>query len=87
MTPMGGAPELIVEILLPGDTVMELTQKLREYFAIGVRLVWVTDPRTRTILAYPSLTDVRAFREPDRLPGDDGATRDPSRRPGFAGQG
>lgn len=29
------------------------------------------DPRTRTVLAYRSLTDVREFSEGDRIPGDD----------------
>ena len=65
------APDLVVEILSPTDTASDLTQKLREYFAIGVRLVWVADPAARAVLAYRSLTDVREFRESDRLPGDD----------------
>lgn len=65
------APDLVVEILSPHDTVTDLVEKLREYFAIGVRLVWVIDPGSRTVFAYRSLTDVREFRETDRLPGDD----------------
>ena len=65
------APELVVEILSPHDTVMDLTEKLREYFAIGVKLVWVPDPRARRVLAFRSLTDVRELAEADQLPGDD----------------
>ena len=65
------APELVVEVLSPEDRAVEVTQKLREYFAIGVRLVWVADPEAHTVYAYHSLTDVREFREPDRLPGDE----------------
>ncbi len=42
------APDLIVEILSPSDSWKEVTQKLREYLAIGVRLVWVVDPVART---------------------------------------
>ena len=30
----------------------ETAQKLREYFAAGVRLVWVADPQRRTVTAY-----------------------------------
>ena len=60
-----------MEILSPDDRWSELTQKLREYFAIGVRLVWVADPAARTVFAYRSLTDVREFTEKDNLPGDD----------------
>ena len=65
------APDLVVEVLSPHDSAAGLTQKLREYFAIGVRLVWVADPDARAVLAYRSLTDVRELRETDRLSGDD----------------
>ena len=46
-------------------------QKLRDDFSIGVRLVWIVDPQSRSVLAYRSLTDVREFAENDDLPGDD----------------
>jgi Uma2 family endonuclease len=65
------APELIVEILSPSDSWTEVTQKLRDYFALGVRLVWVVDPAARTIYAYRSLTDIREFTANDVLSGDD----------------
>jgi Uma2 family endonuclease len=64
------APDLIVEVLSPDDRWTAVTQKLKEYFSIGVRLVWVADPETRTVFAYRSLTDVREFTEHDTLPGD-----------------
>ena len=65
------APELVVEILSPDDRWSEVMRKLREYFSIGVKLVWVADPATRTVYAYRSLTDVREFPETATLPGDD----------------
>ena len=65
------APELVVEILSPNDTVMDLTEKRREYFAIGVKLVWVPDPRARRVMVFRSLTDVRELTETDQLSGDD----------------
>lgn len=65
------APELVVEILSPNDTVLDLTEKLREYFAIGVKLVWVPDPRARRVTVFRSLTDVRELTEADQLSGDD----------------
>ncbi|MBI1878285.1 MAG: Uma2 family endonuclease [Chloroflexi bacterium] len=65
------APELVVEILSPNDSWSEVTQKLREYFGIGVRLIWVVDPQARIIYAYRSMTDVREFTENDELPGDE----------------
>jgi Uma2 family endonuclease len=65
------APELVVEILSPDDAWTEVTQKIREYLSIGVRLVWIVDPRTRRVYAYRTITDVREFTEADDLPGDD----------------
>ncbi len=65
------APDLVVEILSPGDSFAEVMRKIREYFACGVRLIWIVDPAARTVTAYRSLTDVREFGEDDDLPGDD----------------
>ena len=65
------APELVVEVLSPDDAWSEVTQKLREYFSVGVKLVWVADPASRTVYAYRTTTDVREFAERDALPGDD----------------
>jgi Uma2 family endonuclease len=61
----------IVEIISPDDRWSEVNQKLQEYFAIGVRLVWVADPATRTVYAYRSLTEIRPFAENDMLTGDE----------------
>jgi len=65
------SPDLVVEILSPSDTWTNVTQKVRDYFAIGVRMVWVVDPTTRSISAYRSPTDIREFTANDTLPGDD----------------
>lgn len=65
------APDLVVEILSPDDRWTAVTTKLKEYFSIGVRLVWGADPETKTVYAYRSVTDVREFSENDTLPGDD----------------
>ncbi len=52
-------PDLAVEVLSASNTEAEIRRKLREYFAAGVRLVWVIDPETRTACAYTSLKRVR----------------------------
>lgn len=41
-------PLLCVEILSPEDRIGRLEEKLTEYFEMGVRAVWVIDPRTST---------------------------------------
>lgn len=52
------APELVVEIMSPDDRWSEVKKKLRDYFSIGVRVVWVIDPASQTVSAYRSLTEV-----------------------------
>jgi len=47
-------PDLAVEVLSEGNTAEEMRRKLREYFNVGVRLVWLIDPATRTALVYSS---------------------------------
>ncbi len=52
------APDLVVEVLSPSDRPGKLRARLREYFAIGVRLVWAADTVRRTVRVYRSLDDV-----------------------------
>ncbi len=65
------APELIVEVMSPDDRWIEVKQKLREYFAIGVMLVWVVDPADQTVSVYRSLTEVRLLAGSDQLTGEE----------------
>ena len=46
------APELVVEILSPDNPQIDTMQKVREYLAIGVQLVLIVDPPSRSITAY-----------------------------------
>ncbi len=65
------APDLVVEVMSPDDRWSEINRKLAEYFAVGVRLVWVADPDSKIVFAYRSMTDVRQFTEKDLLTSDD----------------
>lgn len=65
------APELVVEIMSPDDRWSEVKQKIREYFAAGVNLVWVADPADKTVSVYRSLTEVRILAENDSVSGED----------------
>lgn len=40
---------------------------MRDYFSIGVRVIWIADPVARTVYAYRSTTDVREFSEQAEL--------------------
>lgn len=56
-----GGPDLVVEILSPGNTVAEIEDKIVEYFANGTRLLWVISPGQHYVLVY------RSGYEPQRL--------------------
>ncbi len=43
------APELVIEVLSPGNTRAEREEKLRDYETIGVPEVWVVSPEARTV--------------------------------------
>jgi Uma2 family endonuclease len=44
-----GAPDLVVEIISPGDSAEAIHEKLREWLAYGARIVLQAYPGTRTI--------------------------------------
>jgi Uma2 family endonuclease len=46
-----GAPALVAEILSPSDTHEDITEKVQEYLAAKVSIVWIIDPALRTITA------------------------------------
>ena len=41
------APDLVAEIVSPGDRPAEVRAKVADWLAAGVKLVWVIDPRQR----------------------------------------
>jgi Uma2 family endonuclease len=43
------APDLAVEVLSPGDHAYDVGEKIAEYLAAGVKLIWVVHPATRTV--------------------------------------
>jgi Uma2 family endonuclease len=48
-TLIDGVPVLAVEILSPNDTVEEINEKVDQYLAAGVALVWLVDTHHRTV--------------------------------------
>jgi len=47
-----GAPDLVIEILSPSNTAIEMQEKLDLYRNAGVREYWVVDPENKKIHAY-----------------------------------
>ncbi len=48
------APDIVVEILSPGDEAADVAHKREVYLAAGVGLVLIVDPRKRTLVAASS---------------------------------
>jgi Uma2 family endonuclease len=41
-------PILVVEILSPDDTYSDTEERASDYLAMGIKVVWIIDPKTRT---------------------------------------
>lgn len=50
-------PDLCVEVLSPNNRLARIREKMQEYFARGVRMVWVVDLEDRTLTIYRSLDE------------------------------
>ncbi len=64
-------PDLAVEVVSPTNDFDEVLQKVSEYFAAGVGLVWVVIPSRRQVYVYHSETDLRVLPLSDHLDGED----------------
>jgi len=47
-----GAPDLIIEILSPSNTVIEMERKLKLYQEAGVKEYWIVDPENNGLTVY-----------------------------------
>ena len=45
-------PELVVEIISPGQSLKDFEEKAKDYFGAGVLLVWVVDPEAFSISVF-----------------------------------
>ena len=63
------APDLAAEILSPSETASRLDEKLNDYAASHIPLVWVIDRKRRTVMVVDADAPIRA-----RLPRPNAAT-------------
>ena len=63
------APDLVVEIVSPSDRPVAVHDKAQMWLRYGVRLVWVVNPETRTIITMPADGPDRTLYEDDTLDG------------------
>jgi Uma2 family endonuclease len=62
-------PELMVEVVSPHDLAEEIMERLDEYWAAGVQLVWVVYPTQRLVYVYESPRQLRILGPADELEG------------------
>jgi Uma2 family endonuclease len=54
-------PDLVVEVLSPGDSARDIAAKVDEYLDCGVPLVWVVDPERRTVTVHRPPRDTAEY--------------------------
>ena len=59
-----GAPDLVVEILSPGNSKREMNVKFELYEESGVKEYWIVDPFEKTILVYSHINGYFIAKKP-----------------------
>ena len=62
-------PDLAVEVVSPNDVFQDVLSKMREYFRLGVKQVWIVLPVDREIYVYDSPKNPRVLSAADELDG------------------
>ena len=47
-----------------------MTDKIEEYFSIGIQRVWIVESENRAVRVYRSPTEMQKLSEPDTLKGE-----------------
>jgi Uma2 family endonuclease len=63
------APDLVVEVISPGDTYSEVQEKVEDWLNAGVGAVWVVDSKRKCVTLYRSMPNVTRLSEGDELDG------------------
>ena len=63
-------PNLAVEVVSRTETMFEVLEKVREYFRVGVELVWLVFSSERLIYIYHSPTQIQVLTQADTLSGE-----------------
>jgi Uma2 family endonuclease len=65
------APDLAVEVVSPNDTAAEVQDKVQDWLRHGVRLVWVVEPKTRTVTIFRPDGSANVLQATDTLSGEE----------------
>jgi Uma2 family endonuclease len=66
-----GAPDLAIEVISPNDLYTEVEEKVAEWLEHGTRLVFVVNPRRRTVTVHRPNQQPRVLSGEDMLDGED----------------
>lgn len=69
-TLMLGAPDLVVEVISPSDTLARTAVKVQIWLRHGAQLVWVVEPETQTVTVYRADGTVALLKAADTLDGE-----------------
>jgi Uma2 family endonuclease len=64
-------PDLVVEVISPNDLVYKLEEKLNDYRKVGVPLIWVINPESRTVTVYRRDGSISRLQDDEELSGED----------------
>ncbi|MEC4816034.1 MAG: Uma2 family endonuclease [Scytonema sp. PMC 1069.18] len=65
------APDFVLELMSPTDTLKETQSKMTEYISNGVRLGWLINRKNRTVEIYRPGQEVEVLESPTQLLGED----------------
>jgi Uma2 family endonuclease len=66
-----GTPELVAEIISPGDLYTEVDEKVAKWLAAGTLMVLVINPRRRTVTVHRPTSTSTPLTEDDQIDGAD----------------
>ena len=64
------APDFVIELKSPTDTLEDIQIKMEEYMANGVRLGWLINPETRRVHIYRPGKEVEVLDNPSEISGE-----------------
>jgi Uma2 family endonuclease len=65
------APDFVLELMSPTDTLKDTQNKMQEYMDNQVKLGWLLNPRTRRVEIYRQGQAVAVLESPNQLSGED----------------
>jgi len=65
------APDFVLELMSPSDTLRETQEKMQEYIDNGVKLGWLINPKMRQVEIYRFGQPVEMLTSPQELSGED----------------